>query len=76
MDVKNSLSMIKLIAEHETYRKRRSVKTQGAITKIKGWGSYLSVHALARDLSLPKARVEDALDVQGKTVDGWFFKST
>ena len=76
VDVKNSLSMIKLIAEHETYRKRRSAKTQGAITKIKGWGSYLSVHALARDLSLPKARVEAALDVQGKTVDGWFFKST
>jgi 5'-3' exonuclease len=76
VDVKNRLSMIMLIAEHETYRKRRSVKTQGAITKIKGWGSYLSVHALAKDLNLPKARVEAALDVQGQSVDGWFFKST
>jgi 5'-3' exonuclease len=75
VDVKNKSSMTLLIAEHETYRKLRSVKTQGAITKVKGWGSYLSVHALARDLSLPKARVEAAINVQGQSVDGWFFKS-
>ncbi|HQS60057.1 MAG: hypothetical protein B7Y03_11330 [Polaromonas sp. 24-62-144] len=75
VDVKNKSSMTVLIAEHETYRKRRSVKTQSVITKVKGWGSYLSIHALARDLSLPKARVEAALDVEGQSVEGWFFKS-
>ena len=75
VDVKNKSSMTVLIAEHETYRKLRSIKNQSAITKVKGWGSYLSVHALAKDLSLPKARVEAALNIQGQSVAGWFFKS-
>lgn len=75
VDVKNRFSMTVIFAEHETYGKLRSVKSQGAVAKVKGWGSYLSVHALAKDLSLPKARVEAAVNVQGQSVEGWFFRS-
>ena len=68
----NSMKKKVIVAEHESYQESRSVKTQGAITKIKGWGAYLSVHAVARDLGLSKAKVKAALDTPGQAVDGWF----
>lgn len=62
-----------IVAEHEDYQRLRSAKTQEAITKIKGWGAYLSVHAVAKDLGLPKVKVKAALNTPGQSVDGWFF---
>lgn len=73
---------IAITAELQAFRTRRNsmrgtnIKLQGAITKLKGWGQYLSVHGAARDLGLSKAEVEAALDDPSKNVSGWFFTSS
>lgn len=64
-----------ITAEHKTFRRTQSKKRAAACTKIKGWGTYLSVHAAARDLGLSKTDISAVIDVPKKYVDDWFFKS-
>jgi 5'-3' exonuclease len=62
------------IVEHDDFRKRSDRKKrilQAEATILKGYGNYLSVHAISRDLSITKARIKEVVDVVGKTVDGW-----
>jgi hypothetical protein len=69
---------IVLTVEHQSFRKQRDGmkrKLQGAVTKEKGWGTYLSVHAAAKDLGVSKAAISAVLDDRSKNVSGWFFSS-
>lgn len=64
-----------VVAEHKSYKRNKSKKTQGSITKIKGWGDYISIHAASKDLEISKKIIRSIINTSKKTVDGWFFVS-